>query len=348
MAGELRALGRVASRLAFFLHIPFPPLDIFLKLPWRFPVLRSLLEYDLVGFQTVRDRRNFLQCARLLLPEAETLGQGSGRQRAAGRAQHPRRNLPDLDRRPGSSSVAPGSPTSWRTGIESAGGRAEPEGRARHRPPRLHQGHSAEARGVRKAPGAGLRRCRGPCDALPGRGSQPRGDSPATGITARPIEPLVGEINGQFTRRRWVAVPDHIYRSLAGARLPALPGRGVALGTPLKDGMNLVAEEFCATAGRSDGVLVLSEFAGAGPELQHGALLINPHDVEGVAAMLQARARNAPGPSRSTGCGGCAARSGSTTSTGGSTTSCGPLHFAGPHGVSRAWRITIPAAAAPS
>ena len=49
----------------------------FLKLPWRFPVLHSLLEYDLVGFQTVRDRRNFLDCVRLLLPEAKISGKGT-------------------------------------------------------------------------------------------------------------------------------------------------------------------------------------------------------------------------------------------------------------------------------
>ncbi|HBG30919.1 MAG TPA: trehalose-6-phosphate synthase, partial [Gammaproteobacteria bacterium] len=54
---------------AFFLHIPFPPLDIYLKLPWRFTLLRALLEFDLIGFQTLRDQRNFVQCIRTLLPD---------------------------------------------------------------------------------------------------------------------------------------------------------------------------------------------------------------------------------------------------------------------------------------
>ena len=67
MARELRRLG-VSSRIAFFLHIPFPPLDIFLKLPWRFPVLQSLLAYDLIGFQTIRDRRNFLNACGCSFP----------------------------------------------------------------------------------------------------------------------------------------------------------------------------------------------------------------------------------------------------------------------------------------
>ena len=62
-------------RLGFFLHIPFPPLDVFVNLPWRFPVLDALLSYDLVGFQTARDRRNFLHCVRTLVPEAEVEGE---------------------------------------------------------------------------------------------------------------------------------------------------------------------------------------------------------------------------------------------------------------------------------
>jgi trehalose 6-phosphate synthase/phosphatase len=72
---ELRRLG-VKSRTAFFLHIPFPPLDIFLKLPWRFALLHALLEYDLVGFQTLRDRRNFIQCVRALIEDVRIFGKG--------------------------------------------------------------------------------------------------------------------------------------------------------------------------------------------------------------------------------------------------------------------------------
>ena len=63
----------------------------------------------------------------------------------------------------------------------------------------------------------------------------------------------------------------------------------MALVTPLKDGMNLVCKEYCASRSDGDGVLVLSEFAGAAAELQGGALLVNPFDIEGVArAIVQA------------------------------------------------------------
>ncbi|HET8700754.1 MAG TPA: trehalose-6-phosphate synthase, partial [Nitrococcus sp.] len=59
---ELNRL-QVTSRRGFFLHIPFPPLDLFLKLPWRQQIMNGLLDFDLIAFQTDRDRRNFLQCA---------------------------------------------------------------------------------------------------------------------------------------------------------------------------------------------------------------------------------------------------------------------------------------------
>ena len=70
LGSMLRKLG-VSSKLAFFQHIPFPPADIFEKLPWRSEILRSLFDFDLVGFQTPRDQRNFASCVRRLLPEIE-------------------------------------------------------------------------------------------------------------------------------------------------------------------------------------------------------------------------------------------------------------------------------------
>ena len=68
VASELRAMG-LQGRVGFFLHIPFPPPDIFIKMPWRFSILNALLRYDLVGFQTMRDKRNFIHCIRMLLKD---------------------------------------------------------------------------------------------------------------------------------------------------------------------------------------------------------------------------------------------------------------------------------------
>src|SRR5581483_10076974 len=69
MGRYLREAG-CTTRTGFFLHIPFPAPDIFEKLPWRKAILRSLLEYQLVGFQTDRDRFNFLSCLERIIPEA--------------------------------------------------------------------------------------------------------------------------------------------------------------------------------------------------------------------------------------------------------------------------------------
>ncbi len=96
------------------------------------------------------------------------------------------------------------------------------------------------------------------------------------------IEQLVGQINGEFTQAGWVPI-HYMYRSIERDELLAhYQAADIALITPVKDGMNLVAKEYCAC--HSDlGVLILSEFAGAATQLKAGAMLVNPYDVEGVA-----------------------------------------------------------------
>jgi trehalose 6-phosphate synthase len=98
------------------------------------------------------------------------------------------------------------------------------------------------------------------------------------------IEQLVGKINGSFVRPGgWVPV-WYVYGSLSRLELLAYyRAADIALITPLKDGMNLVAKEYCVCSIEEDCVLVLSEFAGAAAELARGALLVNPYDIEGVA-----------------------------------------------------------------
>ena len=72
---QLRNMG-VWSSIGFFLHIPFPPPDIFHTLPWREELLRSLLEYNLVGFQTKRDCHNFAECVKTLFNDVDVLEDG--------------------------------------------------------------------------------------------------------------------------------------------------------------------------------------------------------------------------------------------------------------------------------
>ena len=283
MAGELRRLG-VSSRIAFFLHIPFPPLDVFLKLPWRFPVLQSLLSYDLVGFQTIRDRRNFLQCVRLLLPGARFSGKGAVMSV----------RWEDRDVRVGTFPISIDARALERRArqpevvAKAASLRADETGR------RIVLG--VDRLDYTKGIAQKLEAFRRLLETSP----ELRGNVTLVQIAVpsreeirgyrehrTAIERLVGEINGTFTRSGWVPV-HYLHRPLEGPRLSAYYlAADVALVTPLKDGMNLVAKEYCATRVSKDGVLVLSEFAGAAAELQRAALLVNPYDVEGVADALR-------------------------------------------------------------
>jgi len=283
MASELRRLG-VTSRLAFFLHIPFPPLDIFVKLPWRFPILRALLEFDLIGFQTIRDRRNFLQCVRHLLHEAVVSGKG-----------------PVVSVRFEGREVRVGAfPISIDAGEFDRRARTE-EVVGKCRTIRADEGDRKIVLGVDRLDYTkgipqkleAFRRLLLETPDLRGRVTliqivvPSREEIPGYREHRTEVERLVGEINGQFTRSGWVPI-HYIYRNLEGPRLPAYYlAADVALVTPLKDGMNLVCKEYCASHVDEQGVLVLSEFAGAAAQLQNSALLVNPYDVEGVAATLR-------------------------------------------------------------
>jgi trehalose 6-phosphate synthase/phosphatase len=98
----------------------------------------------------------------------------------------------------------------------------------------------------------------------------------------RLVGEAVGRINGTFGTARWVPV-HYIFRALSRSDLVALyRAADVMVVTPLRDGMNLVAKEFIASRVDDDGVLVLSEFAGAAWELPE-AVLVNPYDTDGTA-----------------------------------------------------------------
>ena len=93
------------------------------------------------------------------------------------------------------------------------------------------------------------------------------------------IDRLVGDINGRFSTGTWFPVQYH-FRGLDREDLLAhYRACEIAFITPLKDGMNLVAKEYCACRINGDGVLILSQFAGAAEQLKPGAMLVNPYDV---------------------------------------------------------------------
>ena len=266
-------------RTGFFLHIPFPPLDIFLKLPWRYEVLNALLAFDLVGFQTTRDRRNFVQCVRAMVPGSKCAGS-----RSVATLTTPEREL-----RVGSFPIG----IDARRFMDEAASKevadrawfiheAMPNRKLILGIDRLDYTKGIPGRIL--AVGNALERypeLRGKVNfiqvVIPSREEVPEYQQ-----LRQEIERLVGQINGQYTQAGWTPI-HYIYRSLARQELLSYyRTTEIALITPLKDGMNLIAKEYCACS-VEDGVLILSEFAGAAAQLQNGALLVNPHDIEGTA-----------------------------------------------------------------
>jgi len=272
-------------RLGFFLHIPFPPLDVFVKLPWRGQILAALLAYDLIGLQTPRDLRNFLSCVGNLLPEIEVTEEGGGIARLS---------LGDREVQAGAFPIG----IDYRDFHDLA---AEPDTERRVRELRARIGDHRIVLGVDRLDYTkGLpERLLAFRDALerhrelrerailvqvvvPSRENVPQYQA----LKAR-LDGLVGEINGKFSTAGWAPVHYH-YRSIPRRDLVALYRMArVGFVTSIKDGMNLVSKEFCACQVDKDGVLVLSEFAGAAAQLAEGALLVNPHDVEGMADALK-------------------------------------------------------------
>lgn len=100
------------------------------------------------------------------------------------------------------------------------------------------------------------------------------------------VDELVGRINGLYGSVHNVPI-HYLYRSFNERQLVGLyRAADVMLVTPIRDGMNLVAKEFCASRSDEDGVLILSEFAGAATELRD-AVIINPYDVESMADAIE-------------------------------------------------------------
>jgi len=284
VAAELRRRG-VRSKLGFFLHIPFPPPDLFLKLPWRLTLLESLLEFDLIGFQTARDRRNFVQCVRLLVKDAHVEGRGQVLAARIGKREVRIGAFPisidfaAFQRRAAAPEVA-----------EKAADlhRRLPERRlilgidrldyTKGIPQRLQAFENLLERYPQLRERVSLIQVVVPS----------REDIAEYHRLRTEIEQRVGAINGRYARPGgWVPV-WYEYRSLSRLELLAYyRAADIGLVTPLKDGMNLVAKEYCACSIEEDCVLVLSEFAGAAEQLERGALLVNPYDIEGVADALQ-------------------------------------------------------------
>jgi trehalose 6-phosphate synthase len=283
LGSMLRKLG-LRCKLAFFQHIPFPPADIFEKLPWRSEILRSLFEFDLLGFQTTRDQRNFAGCVRRLLPDTEL-------QRDA---EH---YLAHIGGRPVTIGSFPISidfeEFSQQASLPGIADRAAEIRRdaagcqivlgvdrldyTKGIPERLKAFQNLLATQERMHRKIILVQIVVPS----------REDIQKYRELKQEIEQRISQINGRFGSPAWVPV-HYIHRHLERPELLALyRAADIALITPLKDGMNLVSKEFCAAQVKDEGVLILSEFAGSADQLRNGAILVNPYDTEKIAMALQ-------------------------------------------------------------
>lgn len=267
--------------LAFFLHIPFPSTDLFRRLPWKESLIEGLLAYDLIGFQTARDHRNFIRCAMTLNQDIEI----KSRRRSQTILRHGDRlikvghfpisiDFTDFARRAGTKEVA-----------EAAWYLHE---NYEHRQLMLGVDRLDYTKGIPERFLA-FERALEKYPAMQEKVSLLQVVVPSRTMVPdyidlkSQLEQMAGRINGRFSQHGWVPIHYH-YRSLDQTQLLAhYRSAEIALITPLRDGMNLVAKEYCACSVDNKGTLILSEFAGAADQLGKHAILVNPYDVEKTA-----------------------------------------------------------------
>jgi trehalose 6-phosphate synthase len=260
--------------IGFFLHVSFPPVELFMQMPLRTELIRGMLGADVIGFQRPRAARNFLELAGHLLGL-----------RASGHTLTVNGRNVTVDAFPNSIDVneIEGIARSPRVVARAATIRAE-----LGHPRRLLLGVDRldSARGIGQRLTA--------FDELLAEGRLSPDDTVLVQVATpnhlaadhdrgfrRRVEREVGRINGTYGRVGRPVV-QYLYRTVERAELVALYlAADVMLVTPLRSGMNLVAKEYVAARVDDGGALVLSEFTGAAADLTR-ALLVNPHDVDAV------------------------------------------------------------------
>ncbi|MFD0532852.1 trehalose-6-phosphate synthase [Actinomadura luteofluorescens] len=267
-------------RIGFFLHIPFPPVELFWQLPWRRRILEGLLGADLVGFQLPGAAANFVRLCRRLLdarfskqnvfwddrvvrarafPISVDVGELNdlvGREDVLERAQEIRTDLGDATVLLGVDRL------DYTKGITQ---RLQAFGEL------VAEGHIKPGQAVFVQ------------IATPSRERVEQYQ-----LLREEIEQLVGRINGEHGEIGFPVI-HYLHSSYDRPELAALYlAADVMVVTPLRDGMNLVAKEYVACRKDLRGALVLSEFTGAAAELKRGAFQVNPYDIDGLKGTLMA------------------------------------------------------------
>lgn len=266
--------------IGFFLHIPFPSFEVFRLIPslWRKEILEGLLGADLVGFHTHDYTQYFLRCVSRILGhehnmglitvnghsvKAETFPMGIEFQKF-----HNAKSLPEVQKESfelknvlaESKVVLSIDRLDYTKGILN----------------RLH-GYEVFLEGNPQWSGKVVLIM----IVVPSRIKVEQYQQ-----MKRQIDELVGRINGKFGSVKWTPILYH-YKFIPFSKLMALYGiSDVALVTPLRDGMNLIAKEYIAAKADGKGVLILSEMAGASKEVRE-AIIVNPNDVGEIASALK-------------------------------------------------------------
>jgi trehalose 6-phosphate synthase len=277
-------------RIGFFLHIPFPPIELFMQMPQRAEILRGLLGADLVGFQQRLAAQNFVRLARHLLGlryQGNTIKVDDRSVKAGAfpisidvAEMEQLAANPAVQARAKQIRAELGDPATVLLGVDRLDYTKGIELRLKAFRELLTEGKLA-------VPDAVMVQVATP--------SRERVEHYQT-LRVR-VEREVGRINGEFGR---VGVPavHYLHQSYSRTELAALYcAADVMMVTPLRDGMNLVAKEYVAARADTGGALVLSEFAGAATELRQ-AFLCNPYDPEAVKDALLRAATVAPVESR--------------------------------------------------
>jgi trehalose 6-phosphate synthase/phosphatase len=269
-APHLRAV-RPDARIAFFLHVPFPPYDLFRILPWDRELLRGLLACDLIGFHCKGYAQNFFDCVERLL--------GARVDRDAGKVEHGQSTVSvaafplgiDCQRYVRWASEAPPREADGERVVLGVDRLDYTKGlpekiQAFERFLELHPEHRERVVLLQIA-------------------EPSRDEVPEYQRLKRQVDELVGRVNGRFGTSRWTPI-RYLHRSVPPEELAGLfRDAEVALVTPLRDGMNLVAKEYVVSQVGEPGVLILSRLAGAA-ESMHEALRVNPYNIDQVANAL--------------------------------------------------------------
>jgi trehalose 6-phosphate synthase len=275
---ELRRRG-FSGRIGFFLHVPFPPAQLFMTMPWHRELAEDLCTYDVAGFQTPTDRDHFLDYAQRELGARAAQGHRLrlGERTILAQACPIGVDVKEVER--------------LTTSAEAQRQCATLHGTLGERALIIGVDRLDYSKGI-------VERLRGYLSLLSQHpqhlrnvvfmqiSAPSREDLPEYREMRRSIERLVGHVVGRFADADWNPLRylnrTQSRRTLAGYYRVARVG----LVTPLRDGLNLVAEEYVVAQDPEDpGVLVLSRFAGAASVLE-GALIVNPYDVHGVGAAL--------------------------------------------------------------